>query len=49
MLPCDHRSEAEQVADLNASLADAEGCTGLLAGVLWSMVFWGVVALVVIA
>lgn len=49
-LPCDRRSDDDLVGDLNAQLDDdLGGCIGLCVGVLWSLAFWGVVALVVLA
>ncbi len=46
MLPCDQRSEADQVDDLNAALDDAEDGMGLVIGLLWVMAFWAALALV---
>ncbi|MES2340023.1 MAG: hypothetical protein V4537_18165 [Pseudomonadota bacterium] len=49
-LPCDRRSDEDHLDDLNAALEDpAADVRDLVVGVITALLFWSIIALVVLA
>ncbi len=49
-LPCDRRSDEDHIGDLNAALEDHDAdVRDLVVGVITALLFWSIIALVVLA